>query len=139
MSKVRNEFSWCSTVHADWEFVLTDKKTGQVKNTKKFRMIAIQNDAEKYQHIAVAIAELSSEYVKIPDMVEKFLLELQKTSETDSKTLETEMPDMHIFRFTGDVYLYTDKLLVSEDAVRDHFQKNKLVLQSRLVKPNPVL
>src|SRR5579872_6109002 len=123
MSKVRNEFSQCSTVHADWEFVLTDKKTGQVKNTKKFRMIAIQNDAEKYQHIAVAIAELSSEYVKIPDMVEKFLLELQKTSETDSKTPETKMPGID-FRFTGDVYLYTDKLLVSEDAVRDHFKKN---------------
>ena len=139
MSKVNNEFSQCSTVHADWEFVLTDKKTGEVKNTKKFRMMAIQNDAEKYQHVGIIVPELSSEYIQIPDLVEKFLSKIQKTNETDSNTMETKMPDMHIFRFTGDVYLYTDKLLVSEDAIRDYLQKNNLVLQSRLVKSNLVL
>ena len=138
MSKIQNEFSTCSTVHADWEFVLTDKKTGETKNTKKFRMLAIQNDDKKHQHIAVIIPELSSEYVQIPDLVEKFLLQIR--SETRSKDiLDTKMPDMNIFQFTGDVYLYTDKLLVSEDAIRNHFQKNNLVLQSRLVKPNVFL
>ncbi|CUR51995.1 protein of unknown function [Nitrosotalea devaniterrae] len=138
MSKIQNEFSTCSTVHADWEFVLTDKKTGETKNTKKFRMLAIQNGDKKYQHIAVIIPELSSEYVQIPDLVEKFLLQIH--SETRSKDiLDTKMPDMNIFQFTGDVYLYTDKLLISEDAIRNHFQKNNLVLQSRLVKPNAFL
>jgi hypothetical protein len=29
--------------------------------------------------------------------------------------------------------------LVAEDAIRVHFQKNNLVLQSRLVKSNPIL
>lgn len=135
ISKIQNEFSTCSTIHADWEFVLTDKKTGETKNTKKFRMLAIQNDDKKYQHIAVIIPELSSEYVQIPDLVEKFLLQIH--GEVKPKdTLDTKMSDIHIFQFTGDVYLYTDKLLVSEDAIRNHFQKNNLALQSRLVKPN---
>jgi len=138
MSKIQSEFSQCPTVHTDWEFALTDKKTGEVKNTKKFRMIAIVNNAEKSQHVGIIVPELSSEYVQIPELVEKFLSQIRKTGETDS-TLEKKMPDIHIFRFTGDVYLYTDKLLVSEDAIRDHFQKNNLVLQSRLVKSNPVL
>lgn len=140
MSKVKNEFPQCATVHADWEFVLTDKKTGEVKNTKKFRMLTIQNDAQKSHHIGIIVPELSSEYVQIPDLIEKFLSQVQKIDETISKNnLETKMPDMNIFKFTGDVYLYTDKLLVSEDAIRNHFQKNNLVLQSRLVKPNLVL
>ncbi|HEX5457393.1 MAG TPA: hypothetical protein VFX64_03300 [Candidatus Nitrosotalea sp.] len=134
-SKMRNEFSQCAIIHADWEFLLTDKKTGEVKNNKKFRMLAIQNDSEKFQHVAVIIPELSSEYVQIPDLVEKFLSQVQKTKESENP-LERKIPDMSIFRFTGDVYLYTDKLLVSEDAIRSHFQKNNLVLQTRLVKPS---
>lgn len=132
---MRNEFSQCAIIHADWEFLLTDKKTGEVKNNKKFRMLAIQNDSEKFQHVAVIIPELSSEYVQIPDLVEKFLSQVQKTKESENP-LERKIPDMSIFRFTGDVYLYTDKLLVSEDAIRSHFQKNNLVLQTRLVKPS---
>lgn len=139
MSKIQNEFSQCSTIHADWEFVLTDKKTGETKNTKKFRMLTIHDD-QGYGHVAVIIPELSSEYVQIPDLVEKFLLEIQKTDKSNYKnTSGTKMPDMETFRFTGDVYLYTDKLLVSEDAIRNHFQKNNLVLQLRIVKPNVTL
>lgn len=134
-SKIKNEFSQCATIHADWEFLLIDKKTGEVKNSKKFRMLAIQNDSEKFQHAAIIIPELSSEYVQIPDLVEKFLSQVQKTKESENP-LERKMPDMSIFRFTGDVYLYTDKLLVSEDAIRGHFQKNNLVLQTRLIKPS---
>ena len=132
---MKNEFSQCATIHADWEFLLTDKKTGEVKNNKKFRMLAIQNDSEKFQHVAVIIPELSSEYVQIPDLVEKFLSQVRQTKESENP-LERKIPDMSIFRFTGDVYLYTDKLLVSEDAIRSHFQKNNLVLQTRLVKPS---
>lgn len=140
MSKIQNEFSQCSTIHADWKFVLTDKKTGETKNTKKFRMLTIHNDDQGYRHVAVIIPELSSEYVQIPDLVEKFLLEIQKTDKSSYKnTSGTKMPDMETFRFTGDVYLYTDKLLVSEDAIRNHFQKNNLVLQSRIIKPNLML
>jgi hypothetical protein len=140
MSKIQNEFSQCSTIHADWEFVLTDKKTGETKNTKKFRMLTIHDDGKKSRYVAVIIPELSSEYVQIPDLVEKFLLEIQKTDKSSYKNVGgAKMPDMDTFRFTGDVYLYTDKLLVSEDAIRNHFQKNNLVLQSRLVKPNVML
>ena len=131
---MRSEFPQCATIHADWEFLLTDKKTGEVKNNKKFRMLAIQNDSEKFQHVAVIIPELSSEYVHIPDLVEKFLSQVQKPE--SENPLERKIPDMSIFRFTGDVYLYTDKLLVSEDAIRSHFQKNSLVLQTRLLKPS---
>ena len=140
MSKIQNEFSQCSTIHADWEFVLTDKKTGETKNTKKFRMLAIHNDDKKSRHIGIIVPELSSEYVQIPDLVEKFLLEIQNTDKSSYKNIsDAKIPDMDTFRFTRDIYLYTDKLLVSEDAIRNHFQQNNLVLQSRLVKPNAML
>lgn len=140
-SKIENEFPQCSRIHADWEFVLTDKKTGEIKNNKKFRILAIQNDAEKYQHVGIIISELSNEYVQLPDLVEKFLLDIQKTVEAsvgdalgDKKSL-----DVSEFKFTGNVYLYTDKLLVSEDVIQKHFKKSNMLLQSRVEKKNLAL
>lgn len=140
-SKIENEFPQCSRIHADWEFVLTDKKTGEVKNNKKFRILAIQNDAEKYHHVGIIISDLSNEYVQLPDLVAKFLSEIQKTVEAsvgdamgDKKSL-----DVSGFEFTGNVYLYTDKLLVSEDVIQKHFAKSNMVLQSRVEKKNLAL
>ena len=140
-SKIESEFPQCSRIHADWEFVLTDKKTGEVKNNKKFRIMAIQNDAEKHQHVGIIIPELSNEYVQLPDLVEKFLSEMQKTVEAsvghalgDKKSL-----DASAFKFTGNVYLYTDKLLVSEDVIQKHFKKSNMLLQSRVEKKNLTL
>jgi hypothetical protein len=133
-SKMRNEFSQCSTLHADWEFVLTDKKTREIKNVKKFRILAILNDVERYQHIGVIIPELSNEYVQLPDLVEKFLLEMRKNvgdTSNDDKTF-----DVSAYRFTRNVYLYTDKLLVSEDALKKYFQDHNLLLQIRMEKRN---
>ena len=137
-SKIESEFSQCSRIHADWEFVLTDKKTGEVKNNKKFRILAILNDAEKYQHVGVIIPDLSNEYVQLPDLVEKFLSDLQKTvnaSMVDAMG-NKKLFDASGFKFTGNVYLYTDKLLVSEDVVQRHFAKNNMRLQSRVEKKN---
>jgi len=137
-SKIESEFPQCSRIHADWEFVLTDKKTGEVKNNKKFRILAILNDAEKYQHVGVIIPDLSNEYVQLPDLVEKFLSELQKT--VDASMVDAlgnkKLFDASGFKFTGNVYLYTDKLLVSEDVVQRHFAKNNMHLQSRVEKKN---
>jgi len=138
ISKIESEFPQCSRIHADWEFVLTDKKTGEVKNNKKFRILAILNDAEKYQHVGVIIPDLSNEYVQLPDLVEKFLSDLQKTvnaSMVDAMG-NKKLFDASGFKFTGNVYLYTDKLLVSEDAIQKHFAKNNLHLQSRVEKKN---
>jgi len=137
-SKIESEFPQCSRIHADWEFVLTDKKTGEVKNNKKFRILAILNDAEKYQHVGVIIPDLSNEYVQLPDLVEKFLSELQKT--VDASMVDAmgnkKLFDASGFKFTGNVYLYTDKLLVSEDVIQKHFAKNNMHLQSRVEKKN---
>jgi len=137
-SKIESEFPQCSRIHADWEFVLTDKKTGEVKNNKKFRILAILNDAEKYQHVGVIIPDLSNEYVQLPDLVEKFLSDLQKT--VDASMVDAignkKSLDVSGFKFTGNVYLYTDKLLVSEDVVQKHFAKNNMHLQSRVEKKN---
>lgn len=137
-SKIESEFPQCSRIHADWEFVLTDKKTGEVKNNKQFRILAIQNDAEKYQHVGVIIPELSNEYVQLPDLVEKFLSELQKTVEAsvENSRGDKKSLDMSGFKFTGNVYLYTDKLLVSEDVIQKHFAKSNMYLQSRVEKKN---
>ncbi|MGI0093723.1 MAG: hypothetical protein ACREA8_06430, partial [Nitrosotalea sp.] len=63
-SKMKSEFPQYSRIHANWEFVLTDKKTKQVKNTKKFQIMAIQNDDKKHKHIGIIISELSNEYVQ---------------------------------------------------------------------------
>ena len=140
-SKIENEFPQYSRIHADWEFVLTDKKTGEVKNNKKFRIMVIQDNAEKYQHVGLIIPDLSNEYVQLPDLVEKFLSELQKTVEAsvghaqgDKKSI-----DASDFKFTGNVYLYTDKLLVSEDVIQKHFAKSNMHLQSRVEKRNLAL
>jgi len=137
-SKIESEFPQCSRIHADWEFVLTDKKTGEVKNNKKFRILAILNDAEKYQHVGVIIPDLSNEYVQLPDLVEKFLSDLQKT--VDASMVDAmgnkKLFDASGFKFTGNVYLYTDKLLVSEDVIQKHFAKNNMHLQSRVEKKN---
>jgi Na+/phosphate symporter len=136
--QLENEFAQHSRIHADWEFVLTDKKTREVKNVKKFRILAILNDVEEYKHIGVIIPELSNEYVQLPDLVEKFLLDIQKNIEknvcdpsNNGKTL-----DVSVYRFTRNVYLYTDKLLVSEDVLKKHFQDHNLLLQIRMAKRN---
>ena len=66
---------------------------------------------------------------------------MQKPVEASTKDdLENKkVLDASGLKFTGNVYLYTDKLLVSEDAVRKHFAKNNMVLQSRVQKQNLVL
>ncbi|NHH98834.1 hypothetical protein DYY66_0173 [Candidatus Nitrosotalea sp. FS] len=137
-SKIESEFPQCSRIHADWEFVLTDKKTGEVKNNKKFRILAILNDAEKYQHVGVIIPDLSNEYVQLPDLVEKFLSDLKKTADANMVDVmgDKKSLDMSGFKFTGNVYLYTDKLLVSEDVIQKHFAKSNMHLQSRVEKKN---
>lgn len=140
-SKIENEFPQCSRIHADWEFVLTDKKTGKVKNNKKFRILAIQDDAEKYQHAGIIIPELSNEYVQLPDLIGKFLSEIQKTVEASVGHALGDKKSLNVsdFKFTGNVYLYTDKLLVSEDVIQKHFKKNDMLLQSRVEKKNLAL
>jgi len=137
-SKIESEFPQCSRIHADWEFVLTDKKTGEVKNNKKFRILAILNDAEKYQHVGVIIPDLSNEYVQLPDLVEKFLSDLKKTAEANMVDIRGNEKSLDVsgFKFTGNVYLYTDKLLVSEDVIQKHFAKSNMHLQSRVDKKN---
>ncbi|MHB8546142.1 MAG: hypothetical protein ACYDAJ_05195 [Nitrosotalea sp.] len=137
-SQVENEFPQCSRIHAEWEFVLTDKKTREIKNNKKFQILAIQNDAERYTHIGIIISELSNEYVQLPDLVEKFLLELEKHTETNiGNTLSgRKIRDSSGFEFTRNVYLYTDKLLVSEDVLQKYFKKNNLILQVKAAKHN---
>ena len=137
-SKIESEFPQCSRIHADWEFVLTDKKTGEVKNNKKFRILVIQNNAEKYHHVGVIIPDLSNEYVQLPDLVEKFLSELQKTVEANMVDTQGNKKSIDVsgFKFTGNVYLYTDKLLVSEDVIKKHFAKSNMHLQSRVEKKN---
>jgi len=137
-TKIESEFPQCSRIHADWEFVLTDKKTGEVKNNKKFRIMAIHDAAKKHQHIGVIIPDLSNEYVQLPDLVEKFLAELQKTVEASvgNETGAKKSLDLSEFQFTGNVYLYTDKLLVSEDVIQKHFAKSNMHLHSRVEKKN---
>ena len=140
-SKIESEFPQCSRIHADWEFVLTDKKTGEVKNNKKFRILAILNDAEKSQHVGVIIPDLSNEYVQLPDLVEKFLADLQKTVDASMVDVKGNKKSLDVsgFKFTGNVYLYTDKLLVSEDVIQKHFAKSNMRLQSRVEKKNQTL
>ena len=137
-SKIESEFPRCSRIHADWEFVLTDKKTGEIKNNKKFRIMVLQDNAQKHQHIGLIIPDLSNEYVQLPDLVEKFLSDLKKTADANmvDVTGDKKSLDVSGFKFTGNVYLYTDKLLVSEDVVQKHFAKSNMHLQSRVEKKN---
>ncbi|HJW19975.1 MAG TPA: hypothetical protein VJ571_05405 [Candidatus Nitrosotalea sp.] len=137
-SKVETEFPQCSRIHAEWEFVLTDKKTGEMKNTKKFQILAIQNEIERYKHVGIIISELSNEYVQLPDLIAKFLLELEKYNDSsiDDITKNKKIPDVTAFEFTKNVYLYTDKLLVSEDVLYKYFKKYNLILQIRMTKPH---
>ena len=140
-SKIESEFPQCSRIHADWEFVLTDKKTGEVKNNKKFRIMVILDNAQKYQHVGVIIPDLSNEYVQLPDLVEKFLSDLKKTADENmvDVTGDKKSLDVSGFKFTGNVYLYTDKLLVSEDVIQKHFAKSNMHLQTRVEKKNLTL
>ncbi len=136
-SKIENEFPQYSRIHANWEFVLTDKKTGEVQNTKKFQILAIQNDDKKSKHIGIIIPELSNEYVQLPDLVAKFLLEIEKHNDPGvGDALADKIHDVSTFEFTKNVYLYTDKLLVSEDVLYKYFKKYNLILQIRTSKPN---
>lgn len=137
-SKLENEFPQYSRIHVDWEFVLTDKKTGEIKNTKKFQILAIQNDVEKYKHVGIIISELSNEYIQLPDLVAKFLLEVEQNAAINiGDTLgDKKILDTTAFEFTRNVYLYTDKLLVSEDVLQKYFQKYNLILQIRVTKRN---
>lgn len=130
MNRMTDEFPECARIHADWEFLLKEKITQEIKNKKEFRILAIQNDSQNYQHMAIIILQLGQEYVQLPQLVEKFLLELQQTAEIDFKNNFEEKIKLRIseLKFTRNVYLYTDKLLVSEDLIRKHFQENGLML-----------
>ena len=44
---------------------------------------------------------------------------------------DKEMFPSSTLRFTGNVYLYTPKLIVPENIVREHFQENNLMLVLR--------
>lgn len=137
MAKMGDEFPQCPRVHTDWEFALLDKITKIAKNTKKFRIVAIQDCEQNLQHVAVIISELSNEYVQLPEMVERFLSQLKDSAEAGAGG--GAMPDALRLQFTNNVYLYTDKLLVSEDVLRKHFGKSKMVLQLRVDKQNLAL
>ena len=84
MAKMADEFPQYSRIHADWEFTLRDKNTKEIKNTKKFRILVIQNEMQNHQHAAIIISELGHEYVQLPDLVEKFLIEIQKAAQVNS-------------------------------------------------------
>ena len=133
MSRMGDEFPQCPRVHVDWEFTLVDKVTQEIKNRKKFRVLAIQNNTQNYQHAAIIITELGQEYVQIPSMIKKFFSEIPKTVEliTRDHFEEKEMSPSSDLRFTGNVYLYTHKLIVPEAIVREHFQENNLMLVLR--------
>lgn len=131
MSKIVDEFPECPHVHADWEFTLIDKKTREIKNRKKFRILAIQNTIQKVQHVVVIIQDLGDEYVQLPELVEKFLSQVQETKFTYTSKGDLDSSNL---KFSRNVYIYTNKLLVSEDAIRKRFEKNNLVLQARIIK-----
>jgi hypothetical protein len=138
MSKMAYEFPECSRIHADWEFLLKEKITQEIKNKKEFRILTIQNDSQNYQHVAIIISQLGQEYIQIPQLVEKFLLELRQIAEIDFKDNFEEKVKFHSteLKFTGNVYLYTDKLLVSEDLIQKYFQENglKLIIRDKEYK-----
>ncbi len=128
-----DEFPQCQRVHVDREFTLVDKITREIKNRKKFRVLAIQNNTQNYQHAAIIITELGEEYIQIPSLIEKFFTEIPNTLEVISKDHFEDkkmFPGSHL-RFTGNVYLYTHKLIVPQDFVRKHFQENNLTLVLR--------
>lgn len=129
MAKMGNEFPYSPRVHADWEFTLVEKSTKAVKNTKKFRLVAIHLVDENRIHVAIIIPELSNEYIQLSDLVTKFLSQIayDKTS---------GMPGVS---FSGNVFLYTDKLLVAEDPVKRQFEKDKMALHFRVEKQNLLL
>jgi hypothetical protein len=129
MAKMGDEFPYSPRVHADWEFTLVEKSTKAVKNTKKFRLVAIHLVDENHVHVAIVIPELSNEYIQLPDLVRKFLSQM----ECD------KVSGMSGLLFTGNVFLYTDKLLVAEEPVKRHFEKDKMALHFRVEKQNLLL
>ena len=133
MSRMGDEFPQCQRVHVEWEFNLVDKVTREIKNRKKFRVLAIQDNSQNYQHAAIIITDLGQEYEQIPSMIKKFFSEIPKTVEVISKDHfeAKEMSPSSALRFTGNVYLYTHKLIVPEDIVRKYFQENNLTLVLR--------
>jgi hypothetical protein len=129
MAKMGNEFPYSPRVHADWEFTLVEKSTKAVKNTKKFRLVAIHLVDENRIHIAIVIPELSNEYVQLSDLVRKFLSQIEHDT----------VSGMSGLAFTGNVFLYTDKLLVAEEPVKRHFEKDRMTLHLRVEKQNLLL
>ncbi|MDE1724525.1 MAG: hypothetical protein KGH76_01340 [Thaumarchaeota archaeon] len=130
MTKMGDDFPNSPRIHADWEFALVAKSTKKVQNTKKFRLVAILLSDENKAHIGIIIPELSNEYVELPNLVYKFLSQLEH---------DGTMSGMSRLEFTGTVYLYTDKLLVSEDSIKKHFEKDNMLVQFKVKKQNPFM
>ena len=130
MTKMGNDFPNSPRVHADWEFALVAKSSKKVQNTKKFRLVAIALSNEHKAHVGIIIPELSNEYVELPSLVYKFLSQLEH---------DNTMSSMSKLEFTGTVYLYTDKLLVSEDSIKKHFEKDNMLVQFKVEKQNPFM
>ena len=135
MSRISNEFPECSSVHVDWEFILKDKVTQEIKNKKKLRLLAIQNIGQNYQNVVIIITKLGYENVQLPDLVEKFISEIGKSDKINSNdyVYHEEIFNFSQINFTRNIYLYTDKLIVSEESIRKHFQKTNWMSFIRIV------
>lgn len=127
MDRLFYEWGQFLIIHKDISLKYIYKKDFYEKNC---RVVIIQNNTENYQHIAIIVQEISEEYVFFPQIIKEFIIEIKDSIEIITKNHYEDIEEFHSKKliFTGNVYLYTNSLKVSEDILREYFQKNGLFL-----------
>jgi WD40 repeat protein len=106
-------------------------KAGTVKSIP-FKLFAILNLDENYQHGGMIIEELGEEYTQVPTELEKFLQGNPSKVYIESKSpADKESFNNQSLRFTGTVYLYCNRLTEPEQVVRTYFQQKGMKLVIR--------
>jgi hypothetical protein len=92
---------------------------------KPYRLIAIQNIDENYQHIAIIINQLGLEYKFFMETIEKFLIEIKKRNyiETKIHSKDKYSHNNQNLIFTKTIYFYTDEITIPETEIIEFFFK----------------
>lgn len=115
----------------DTYFTHVDTKAGTQK-TIPFKLFAILNLDENYQHGAMIIEELGREYTKVPEELDKFLKGVPSQIYIESKSpSDKESFTNQNLQITGNVYLYCFKLMEPEQEVSNFFRQNGMKLVIR--------
>lgn len=126
------EFSKFLKIHKDFTYSQIDTNTGSWVAIKDFRLVLIQDIEQNYQHAALIVDRVGTEFTKYP----RWILDYIETSKQvfvslGDATISRKINDNSSLVFTKSVFIYADAIDVDESSIRELFTQNGLNLIMR--------